>query len=848
MRVANFKTLVVQVETNNNNISICKNNTNKRIFNREEMIESNGLETNQCDRTLWKSTLWQSISAPPSPTAMPLQPNSHNILQNMQKNNIPLNPNCLIPQSRNLFHHPTLQSSQQKVTLKNEELCNESNQWLLQTYNNNKRGFIGSDMKLDLNAIQQNKDNCERTELQQKRDKFAYFDKECSQILDHIYLGSEAVARNRKTLQENGITHVLNCVGFVCEEYFPEDYSYKTLWLQDSPTEDITSILYDVFDYFEEVREEGGRVFVHCCQGVSRSTSLVIAYLMWMGKHTFEDAFQHVKATRGVTNPNMGFACQLLQCQKRMHAIPISPKSTLRMYRMAPHSPYDPMHLVPKKINNPHFSALDSRGVKCDNDMVSKAHHFTSQVVRYEKAKGRTIHIIEREEPEDFWNAFKKKDSHVNTFVNLESEANENNLMSTEKNLQIMNKSNLSLKIISLYDKDFETYMKAKDEKLMPKNINTRFDFIIQGHRDSGWIHLHKKCFDQSEKLTLKTYESTISSEKIEFKNCEDVGTTSRLPSSSLDASQCSSTSSLSFHSFLSNSSESPPSMTSPSISPPPSPTPIVSDVFSLKISSILPSINFHTNNLIPKAESISIPSSSNEKQDNQSNDSFSKDSFILESPKMLENVSLMNESNISISIDRHTSLPKTTLQIPTTSNENTTECAEIDNIKHEKDGLPKNLEQTSNVFVQNDRLGSSLEACCSFQREEKGESSSSRCKEKQKIHEYEPVLYEWPQMEKIDMFDADDLDSDGAFVLLVSNVNNKDEGCLYLWVGSSLQLENNQNSTTFNSDVEEQVEKHWQQIGKDLICQLHLHKNIHIEIVLDGKEPNEFWDYFING
>ncbi|KAG0617638.1 hypothetical protein M758_4G003800 [Ceratodon purpureus] len=724
----------------------------------------------------------------------------------MQKNNIPLNPNCLIPQSRNLFHHPTLQSSQQKVTLKNEELCNESNQWLLQTYNNNKRGFIGSDMKLDLNAIQQNKDNCERTELQQKRDKFAYFDKECSQILDHIYLGSEAVARNRKTLQENGITHVLNCVGFVCEEYFPEDYSYKTLWLQDSPTEDITSILYDVFDYFEEVREEGGRVFVHCCQGVSRSTSLVIAYLMWMGKHTFEDAFQHVKATRGVTNPNMGFACQLLQCQKRMHAIPISPKSTLRMYRMAPHSPYDPMHLVPKKINNPHFSALDSRGVKCDTDMVSKAHHFTSQVVRYEKAKGRTIHIIEREEPEDFWNAFKKKDSHVNTFVNLESEANENNLMSTEKNPQIMNKSNLSLKIISLYDKDFETYMKAKDEKLMPKNINTRFDFIIQGHRDSGWIHLHKKCFDQSEKLTLKTCnelseniafkdESTISSEKIEFKNCEDVGTTSRLPSSSLDASQCSSTSSLSFHSFLSNSSESPPSITSPSISPPPSPTPIVSD-----------------------------------------------------SPKMLENVSLMNESNISISIDRHTSLPKTILQIPTTSNENTTECAEIDNIKHEKDGLPKNLEQTSNVFVQNDRLGSSLEACCSFQREEKGESSSSRCKEKQKIHEYEPVLYEWPQMEKIDMFDADDLDSDGAFVLLVSNVNNKDEGCLYLWVGSSLQLENNQNSTTFNSDVEGQVEKHWQQIGKDLICQLHLHKNIHIEIVLDGKEPNEFWDYFING
>jgi hypothetical protein len=219
---------------------------------------------------------------------------------------------CLNSQN-DKFQLSTLQPSQWN-TLKNKE-CDKSNQWILKALHN-KRGLIRTDMKLDLDAIQRNKDTCERTELQQKRDKFAYFDKECSQILHHIYLGSEAVAKNRKTLQEKGITHVLNCVGFVCPDYFPEDLIYKKLWLQDSPTEDITSILYDVFDFFEEVREEGGRVFVHCCQGVSRSTSLVIAYLMWVDKQTFENAFQYVKFARGVTNPNMGFACQLLQCQK----------------------------------------------------------------------------------------------------------------------------------------------------------------------------------------------------------------------------------------------------------------------------------------------------------------------------------------------------------------------------------------------------------------------------------------------------------------------------------------------------------------------------------------------------
>ena len=51
--------------------------------------------------------------------------------------------------------------------------------------------------------------------------------------------------------------------------------------LQDNTSEDITCVLYDVFDFIEEVRKSNGRVFVHCSHGVSRSASLVIAYLIW---------------------------------------------------------------------------------------------------------------------------------------------------------------------------------------------------------------------------------------------------------------------------------------------------------------------------------------------------------------------------------------------------------------------------------------------------------------------------------------------------------------------------------------------------------------------------------------
>ncbi|KAF8051286.1 hypothetical protein N665_1751s0002 [Sinapis alba] len=274
-------------------------------------------------------------------------------------------------------------------------------------------------LKLDLSSTQ-NRVSDKSSGLV-KREKIACFDKECSKVADHIYVGGDAVAKDKDILKNNGITHVLNCVGFICPEYFKSDFCYRSLWLRDSPSEDITSILYDVFDYFEDVREQSGRIFVHCCQGVSRSTSLVIAYLMWREGQSFDDAFQYVKSARGIADPNMGFACQLLQCQKRVHAFPLSPTSLLRMYKMSPHSPYDPLHLVPKLLNDPCPSSLDSRGAfilqlpsaiyiwvgrQCEAIMERDAKAAVCQIARYEKVEAPIMVVREGEEPGYYWDAF----------------------------------------------------------------------------------------------------------------------------------------------------------------------------------------------------------------------------------------------------------------------------------------------------------------------------------------------------------------------------------------------------------------------------------------------------------
>eukprot|EP00249_Psilotum_nudum_P024132 c29103_g1_i3 orf=830-2377(-) len=375
----------------------------------------------------------------------------------------------------------------------------------------------GPEIKLDLTSVRRMN---EPTELQYKRDRFAFYDKECSRIIEHIYLGSVAVAKNRETLRANGITHVLNCVGFVCPEYFKNDLVYKTLWLKDSPCEDITSLLYDVFDYFEEVRDQGGRVFVHCCQGVSRSTSLVIAYLMWRDGRSFQDAFQDVKAARGITNPNMGFACQLLQCQKRVHAIPMSPNTVLRMYRLAPHSPYDPLHLVPKTLNNPGAAALDSRGAfvvhvpdaiyvwvgqACDPTIGRAASEAADQVVRYERAQGPVTLCHEGQEVSDFWDALSTcsvfggdhKKGGIDSGAMECSSQKEYHCGLSKGQVEGARNPGVGKRRVTSYDVDFELFQRASQGGVFPavaySGVGTGNTPVHVPAREDGWSRLRQK-------------------------------------------------------------------------------------------------------------------------------------------------------------------------------------------------------------------------------------------------------------------------------------------------------------------------------------------------------------------
>jgi len=174
--------------------------------------------------------------------------------------------------------------------------------------------------------------------------------------------------------------------------------------------------LYDVFDFIEEARN-GGNVFIHCSQGVSRSTSLAIAYRMWYEKKTYEEVFAEVKELRGVSNPNIGFICQLMQWHKRR----TEECDGVKLYRIAPQSYSAPKYLVAKWIAGTEKVPLDPRGVfvlhapgkvflwegnGTGDEFVMAGYRFANQLRKYE-VQGSSEHldvvkVAQEKETDDF--------------------------------------------------------------------------------------------------------------------------------------------------------------------------------------------------------------------------------------------------------------------------------------------------------------------------------------------------------------------------------------------------------------------------------------------------------------
>eukprot|EP00756_Hemistasia_phaeocysticola_P011302 Hpha_TRINITY_DN15107_c0_g2::TRINITY_DN15107_c0_g2_i1::g.128224::m.128224/K21278/DUSP1; dual specificity protein phosphatase 1 len=145
-----------------------------------------------------------------------------------------------------------------------------------------------------------------------------------SQIRPWLFLGSIADALDRDRLTANGVTHILNAAK-ECDSGSPDahaDYGglvYKKLNLVDHSDEPIVGVFEEAFEFIEGAKRGGGKVLVHCHRGISRSATLVIAYVMKTEELSLEAAFESVRAKRSIVNPNLGFVLTLQGYQNQLY-------------------------------------------------------------------------------------------------------------------------------------------------------------------------------------------------------------------------------------------------------------------------------------------------------------------------------------------------------------------------------------------------------------------------------------------------------------------------------------------------------------------------------------------------
>lgn len=187
----------------------------------------------------------------------------------------------------------------------------------------------------------------------------------------NLYIGSIGAAYSLESLKKHGITHILNLSGSVRNK-FPSNFKYLKLKVIDKIYYNITydfiecfkfidSALNHTYEVEEEIHESSeilqeididnnnsnnehnnnsnnnnelnssisikrkvhkqGKILIHCYQGISRSSCVIIAYMMMTQRFNLHDCINRLKESRPQAKPNNGFLLCLSKFEKLINSV-----------------------------------------------------------------------------------------------------------------------------------------------------------------------------------------------------------------------------------------------------------------------------------------------------------------------------------------------------------------------------------------------------------------------------------------------------------------------------------------------------------------------------------------------
>lgn len=147
-----------------------------------------------------------------------------------------------------------------------------------------------------------------------------------TRIAKGLYLGNWAAATDAETLKAYKIRDVI-CIN-VTPKTTADYATYKRngiehlyLYFEDDKTSNLLATFDLVTQRIALDLNKGKNVLVHCTAGISRSCTIVLAYLMRYKGMSLDQALTAVRAVRGFVNPNAGFLEQLHLWQNILRSI-----------------------------------------------------------------------------------------------------------------------------------------------------------------------------------------------------------------------------------------------------------------------------------------------------------------------------------------------------------------------------------------------------------------------------------------------------------------------------------------------------------------------------------------------
>lgn len=140
-------------------------------------------------------------------------------------------------------------------------------------------------------------------------------------IVDGVWLGSFFAACNEtKIRNELQVTHVVSVATGLAPVH--DGIEYLVIDVRDVPEEDLLRHLDGAVDFIESaLKKNKGKVFVHCMAGISRSATVVAAWLIRTKQMKPAEAIEFIRRQRSVIAPNRGFVAQLDVYHQR-HSMP----------------------------------------------------------------------------------------------------------------------------------------------------------------------------------------------------------------------------------------------------------------------------------------------------------------------------------------------------------------------------------------------------------------------------------------------------------------------------------------------------------------------------------------------